>query len=238
MQSGRERMIVALDFPTYETVREFVEKLGEHVWYYKVGLELFLNSQGQIVSYLQGKQKKIFLDLKFHDIPNTTAMASVFAAHQNVGMFNVHAGGGKKMMQKVVEEVKKMNPQALMIAVTVLTSLSEQDVQETFSSRWTLKELAINLAKLTKAAGMDGVVCSPWEAKDIKTQVGADFITVCPGIRLKEDSIDDQERIMTPYDAIQNGCDYVVIGRPITKNPDPIQIADRIVFDIETALGR
>ncbi|MDR1834276.1 MAG: orotidine-5'-phosphate decarboxylase [Fusobacteriaceae bacterium] len=238
MTDGRERMIVALDFPSYEKAREFIEKLGDHVWFYKVGLELFLNSQGRIVAFLKEKKKRIFLDLKFHDIPNTTAQAAVFAAGQDVFMFNVHAGGGKKMMKAVAEEVKKINPRTLMMAVTILTSISEQEAAETFGSRWTIKELAVNLARLAREAGMDGVVCSPWEAKDVKAAIGNDFKTVCPGIRLRENSTDDQERIMTPYDAILNGCDYLVIGRPITKSPYPITSADAIAGEIEKALRK
>ena len=185
MYSAKDRMIIALDFPTADQAKELVEKIGDGATFYKVGLELFLNSKGEIIEYLSAKGKKVFLDLKFHDIPNTTAMASVFAAKQNVFMFNVHASGGRKMMTKVAEEVKKINQDNLVIGVTVLTSLSVEDVEETFQSKLSLADLALNWAKLVKTSGLDGVVCSPWEAKLIKDTCGKDFKTVCPGVRPK-----------------------------------------------------
>ena len=150
MINAKDRMIIALDFPTMEAAKELVEKIGDGATFYKVGLELFLNSKGEMIEYLRSKGKKIFLDLKFHDIPNTTAMASVFAAKQDVFMFNVHASGGRKMMSKVVEEVKKVNPNNVVIGVTVLTSLSAADVEETFKSTLSLSDLALNWAKLGK----------------------------------------------------------------------------------------
>ena len=139
-RNAKDRMIIALDFPTMEAAKNLVEKIGDGATFYKVGLELFLNSKGEMIDYLASKGKKIFLDLKFHDIPNTTAMASVFAAKQNVFMFNVHASGGRKMMSKVVEEVKAVNPENIVIGVTVLTSLSAEDVEETFQSKLSLAE--------------------------------------------------------------------------------------------------
>ena len=230
----KDRMIIALDFPTMEAAKNLVEKIGDGATFYKVGLELFLNSKGEMIDYLASKGKKIFLDLKFHDIPNTTAMASVFAAKQNVFMFNVHASGGKKMMSKVVEEVKSVNPDNIVIGVT--TSLSAEDVEETFHSKLSLAELALNWAKLGKSAGLDGVVCSPWEAKLIKEACGKDFKTVCPGVRPRWSATNDQERIMTPKDAIINGCDFLVIGRPITKNEDPANAAKLVAAEIEEGM--
>ena len=232
MFTAKDRMIIALDFPTAEKAIELVEKIGDGATFYKVGLELFLNSKGEIIEYLAKKNKKIFLDLKFHDIPNTTAMASVFAAKQNVFMFNVHASGGTKMMKKVVEESKKINPNNLIIGVTVLTSLGEEDIKETFESKFTLKELALNLAYLAKNSGLDGVVCSPWEAASIKERCGKEFKTVCPGVRPKWAATNDQQRIMTPKDAIKNGCDFLVVGRPITKNEDPVKAAKMVEEEI------
>lgn len=232
MFTAKDRMIIALDFPTAEKAIELVEKIGDGATFYKVGLELFLNSKGEIIEYLAKKNKKIFLDLKFHDIPNTTAMASVFAAKQNVFMFNVHASGGTKMMKKVVEESKKINPDNLIIGVTVLTSLGEEDIKETFESKFTLKELALNLANLAKNSGLDGVVCSPWEAASIKERCGKEFKTVCPGVRPKWAATNDQQRIMTPKDAIKNGCDFLVVGRPITKNEDPVKAAKMVEEEI------
>ena len=163
-------------------------------------------------------------------------MASVFAAKQDVFMFNVHASGGRKMMSKVVEEVKKVNPNNVVIGVTVLTSLSAADVEETFKSTLSLSDLALNWAKLGKEAGLDGVVCSPWEAKLIKEACGANFKTVCPGVRPRWSATNDQERIMTPKDAIMNGCDFLVVGRPITKNEDPANAAKLVAQEIEEGM--
>lgn len=236
MINAKDRLIIALDFPTMDKAVELIDKLGDEASFYKVGLELFLNSKGQMVEYLSSKGKKIFLDLKFHDIPNTTAMASVFAAKENVFMFNVHASGGKKMMTKVVEEAKKINKDNLLIAVTILTSFSEEEIQETFMTDKSIKELAMNLARLTKEAGMDGVVCSPWEAKFIKEAVGKDFKTVCPGVRPEWSATNDQSRIMTPKNAIINDCDYLVVGRPITKNENPVEATKLILKEIEEGL--
>ncbi|WP_418966050.1 orotidine-5'-phosphate decarboxylase [Cetobacterium sp.] len=229
----KDRLIIALDYSNMEDAKNIVETLGETVSFYKVGLELFLNSKGEMVEYLTKKGKKVFLDLKFHDIPNTTTMASLFAARQDVFMFNVHASGGRVMMESVAKKVKEMNPEILSIAVTILTSFSEEGLKETFRSELTLKELALNLAKLTKEAGMDGIVCSPWEAKAIKELCGENFKTVCPGVRPKWSVADDQERIMTPKDAILNGCDYLVVGRPITKNENPVEAAKKVLAEIE-----
>lgn len=232
MYSAKERIIIALDFPTIEEAKALVEKIGDRAVFYKVGLEMFLNSKGEIVEYLAEKGKKIFLDLKFHDIPNTTAMASIFAAKKNVFMFNVHCSGGRKMMSKVSEEVKKVNQENLVIGVTILTSLSETEVAETFNSKFSLQELAINLAELAKNSSLDGVVCSPWEAKLIKERCGKEFKTVCPGVRPSWSATNDQERIMTPKDAIINGCDFLVIGRPITKNSNPVEAVEMIEKEV------
>ncbi|MDP0488309.1 MAG: orotidine-5'-phosphate decarboxylase [Fusobacterium sp. JB021] len=234
--NAKNKLIIALDFPTMEKAVELVEKLGDEATFYKVGLELFLNSKGEMIEYLNNKNKKIFLDLKFHDIPNTTAMASVFAAKKDVFMFNVHATGGKKMMTKVVEEVRKINNSSLLIAVTILTSFSEEEIQETFQTKANIQELAMNLANLTKESGMNGIVCSPWEANSIKKSLGEEFKTVCPGVRPLWAATNDQKRIMTPKKAILNGCDFLVVGRPITKNEDPIKAVQLILKEIEEGI--
>lgn len=236
MYNAKDRMIIALDFPTIDEAKSLVETIGEGASFYKVGLELFLNSKGEILDYLNEKGKKIFLDLKFHDIPNTTAMASVFAAKQKVFMFNVHASGGKKMMATVANEVKKINDENLVIGVTVLTSFSEEQVEETFNSKLSLKDLALNWAKLSKEAGLDGVVCSPWEANLIKDICGKEFKTVCPGVRPEWAATNDQQRIMTPKNAIINGCDFLVVGRPITKHENPKLAAQLVEKEIEEGM--
>lgn len=232
----KDRIIIALDYSNLEDAKKIVEELGETASVYKVGLELFLNSKGTMVDYLVEKGKKVFLDLKFHDIPNTAAMASIFAAKEKCFMFNIHASGGKKMMKTVCDNVRAFNNETLIIAVTILTSLSESDVKETFDSNLSLTELALNLAKLTKEAGLDGIVSSPWEAKKIKEICGKDFKTICPGVRPKWSATNDQERIMTPKEAIINGCDFLVIGRPITKNSDPKKAFNLILEEVEEGL--
>lgn len=230
--SPKERLIIALDFNSMNDAIKLIDELGDNAIFYKVGLELFLYTKGEIIEYLASKNKKVFLDLKFHDIPNTTAMASLFTSKQNIFMFNVHTSGGKKMMEKTVEEIKKLNKNNLIIGVTILTSLSENDIKNMFSSNLNIKELAVNLAKLGKEAGLNGVVCSPNEANIIKKECGETFITVCPGVRPKWADKDDQERIMTPKEAVQNGCDYIVIGRPITKSKDRVKACKMIIEEI------
>ena len=163
-------------------------------------------------------------------------MASVFAAKKDVFMFNVHATGGKKMMTKVVEEVRKINNSSLLIAVTILTSFSEEEIKETFKTEANIQELAMNLAKLTKESGMDGIVCSPWEASSIKKSLGKDFKTVCPGVRPLWAATNDQKRIMTPKKAILNGCDFLVVGRPITKNENPVKAVQLILEEMKEGL--
>ncbi len=230
--SPKERLIIALDFNSMNDATKLIDELGDNAIFYKVGLELFLYTKGEIIEYLASKNKKVFLDLKFHDIPNTTAMASLFTSKQNIFMFNVHTSGGKKMMEKTVEEIKKLNKNNLIIGVTILTSLSENDIKNMFSSNLNIKEIAVNLAKLGKEAGLNGVVCSPNEANIIKKECGETFITVCPGVRPKWADKDDQERIMTPKEAVQNGCDYIVVGRPITKNKDRVNACKMIIEEI------
>jgi orotidine-5'-phosphate decarboxylase len=235
--NAKDRLIVALDFPTLEDAKGLVKTLGSAVSVYKVGLEMFLNSNGEAVNYLNTLGKKVFLDLKFHDIPNTTTMASIFAAKQDVFMFNVHAAGGRKMMESVAKEVKKISPETLAIAVTVLTSFSEEDIQELYKTDLAIKELAMHWAKITKESGMDGVVCSPWEASAVKEVCGPEFKTVCPGVRPQWAATNDQQRIMTPKNAILKGCDFLVVGRPITKAEDPVKAARLVLQEIEEALG-
>ncbi|MGL4253713.1 MAG: orotidine-5'-phosphate decarboxylase [Fusobacteriaceae bacterium] len=228
-----ERIIIALDYSDPKDAKEIVEKLGDEAVVYKVGLELFLNSKGEMVDYLVEKGKKVFLDLKFHDIPNTTTMASLFAAKEKCFMFNVHASGGKTMMSRVAKAVKEVNSEVKVIGVTVLTSFSEEEIKETFQSELSLKDLALNWARLSKESGLDGIVSSPWEAEKIKELCGKDFLTVCPGVRPKWSATNDQERIMTPAQAIKKGCDFLVIGRPITKHENPVEAFKMIMNEIE-----
>lgn len=231
----RDRLIVALDYSTLEEAIKMVEVLGESVVFYKVGLELFLNSKGEIIDYLNKNRKKVFLDLKFYDIPNTTMMASLFAVKNNIDIFNVHASGGREMMKKVVSEVKKIKKDTLCIAVTVLTSFSENELREIYHNDISLQELAINMAKISKESGMDGVVCSPLEASKIKEICGKSFKTITPGVRPSWSLKNDQERVMTPKSAIENGSDYLVIGRPITRSENPKESVELILKEMREA---
>ena len=239
---AKERIFVALDYDNMEDAEKLVEELGDNISMYKVGLESYLNTDGKLVDYLHEKGKKVFLDLKFHDITNTVKMACANAAGKNVFMFNIHCSNGSKTMKEVAELVKENGSESLLIGVTVLTNLGEDDLQEMFRSSMKLEEVVFNLANLAKKSGMDGVVCSPQESRKIKEMSGADFITVCPGVRPKftlnadNKSNDDQTRIMTPFDAIKQGVDFLVVGRPITKAEDPVKATEMILEEISEAL--
>lgn len=234
---AKDRLIVALDYKTLEEVKDIVEKIGESVTTYKVGLELFLNTRGEAVDYLHSIGKKVFLDLKFHDIPNTTTMASMFANKQDVFMFNVHAGGGPTMMKAVGDMLKESNTKSIAIAVTVLTSFTEEEIANHFKTNLKISELANHWAKETMEAGLHGVVCSPLEAKNIKEICGENFYTICPGVRPIWASSNDQKRIMTPKMAIENKCDFLVVGRPITKAENPVEAANLILKEIEEGMA-
>ena len=231
-----EKLIVALDYAYENEARELVSQLGDTVSYYKVGLELFLNTRGSIIDYLKHKDKKVFLDLKFHDIPNTVAQAAAWAASFGVDMFTLHASGGAEMMRTSVENVSdicsRMNikmPQ--MVGVTILTSFDEAGIARV-GYKDSIGDTVLNLAKLCQESNMRGVVCSPHEVAQIKQVCGSNFLTVCPGIRPAWAAKGDQKRITTPSDAIKIGVDYMVVGRPITKAKDPQEAAFKIVEEI------
>jgi len=233
---AKDRLIVALDYKTLDEVKDIVSEIGDAVSTYKVGLELFLNTYGEAVKYLHSIDKKVFLDLKFHDIPNTTMMASMFAAKQEVFMFNVHAGGGPTMMKKVADMLEDKNSDSIAIAVTILTSFSEEEVSNHFKTDLNISELANHWAIETKDAGLHGVVCSPLEAKKIKELCGENFYTICPGVRPTWAATNDQKRIMTPKMAIENGADFLVVGRPITKSENPVHAAKLILEEIKEGM--
>ncbi len=242
IENAKNRLIVALDYSNMPDIEKLVEKLGESVSIYKVGLESYLNTEGKVVDYLHQKKKKIFLDLKFHDITNTVKMACENAIRKNVFMFNIHCSNGSRTMSEVSELLKKHNSQSLLIGVTVLTNLDEKDIDEIFKSTLNIEGLVLNMATVAKKSNMSGIVCSPNESGIIKEKLGKDFITVCPGVRPKftldqnGKSGDDQNRIMTPYNAIKNGADFLVIGRPITKAENPPEAAKAILEEISEAL--
>lgn len=214
------RPIIALDFPSFEAVKEFLALFpAEESLYLKVGMELYYAAGPEIVSYLKGLGHSVFLDLKLHDIPNTVKSAMKILSQLGVDMTNVHAAGGVEMMKAAREG---LGSQAKLIAVTQLTSTSEAQMQEFQNIQTSLQESVIYYAKKTAEAGLDGVVCSAQEVQVIKQATNPDFICLTPGIRPAGAAVGDQKRVMTPADAYQIGSDYIVVGRPITQVEDPV----------------
>ena len=213
-------IIVALDTTSIDAALALADKLDPRLCRLKVGKELFTHSGPTIIQALHQRQFEVFLDLKFHDIPNTTAQAVLAAAEMGVWMVNVHASSGHDAMTLAKQRLLEGNYNTLLIAVTVLTSMSQQSLAQIGIVN-ELDEQVKRLAELTQQAGLDGVVCSAREAKVLKQLCGKDFKLVTPGIRLPEDSADDQLRICTPKQALEDGADYLVIGRSITKAYDP-----------------
>lgn len=231
------RLIVALDFHEMDKVEALVEKLGDSVTHYKVGMELFYSVGSQAITYLRKQNKDIFLDLKLHDIPNTTAHGLGSLARLGASLLNVHASGGYTMMKTAADSLQEAAMQLgverpKLIAVTILTSIHETD--------WTglgqgmpIKEQVVRLAKLAKEAGLDGVVASPQEAEAIREACGTDFMIVTPGVRPIGAAVNDQSRIATPASALRNGASHLVIGRPITAAKDPRSAALNIIEEME-----
>ena len=214
------RPVIALDFPSFEAVKEFLALFpAEERLYLKVGMELYYAAGPEIVSYLKGLGHSIFLDLKLHDIPNTVKSAMKVLSQLGVDMTNVHAAGGVEMMKAAREG---LGSQAKLIAVTQLTSTSEAQMQEFQNIQTSLQESVIHYAKKTAEAGLDGVVCSAQEVQLIKQATNPDFICLTPGIRPAGAVVGDQKRVMTPADAYQIGSDYIVVGRPIIQAEDPV----------------
>ena len=214
MVNGKEKLIVAIDTNEFDKAKELIDKLEDSVDIFKVGLEQYVATRGKTVDYLKEKGKKIFLDLKFHDIPNTMQSAVRAAVRDNVWLMTIHVSDMEGMRQCAVA--------------------ANQDLQD-IGCNMTTEELAIKRAKLAKEAGIDGIVCSAQEVDKIVEACGKDFVTVCPGIRPANASVGDQKRVVTPKDAINKGAHYLVVGRPITKAENPSEAAINIVKEIENA---
>lgn len=222
------KVVVALDFNNKKDALSFVDKVEPTDCKLKVGKEMFTHFGPEFVKSLTGKGFDVFLDLKFHDIPNTVAKAVSAAADLGVWMVNVHASGGSQMMVKAKEALNHYGDDApLLIAVTVLTSMSEQDLLGLGITKTPAEQVNF-LANLAKESGLDGVVCSAWEAEQLKLALGKEFKLITPGIRPEGSAKDDQQRIMTPAQAMQVGVDYLVIGRPITKSVNPQLVLQQI----------
>lgn len=215
-------IIVALDAKSQCDALTIAEQLDPALCRVKVGKELFTHEGPTVVKALHDKGFEVFLDLKFHDIPNTTAQAVCAAADLGVWMVNVHAAGGRKMMETCVERLKAGNYQTQLIAVTVLTSMGHEDLKDIGLDIEPFQQVQ-RLAKLTQESGLDGVVCSAQEAKMLRETLGQDFALVTPGIRPDGSNADDQKRIVTPKQAMLDGSTHMVIGRPITKSDNPRQ---------------
>lgn len=234
-----DRIIVPLDVSSEAQAIALVEQLPQ-VTFWKVGLELFVSSGPNILRTLKDRQKRIFLDLKFHDIPNTVAGACREAAAYGVDLITVHATAGRQALQAAssaaLEGSEKAGcPPAKLIAITLLTSLNSRDLAFDLKIPLELPEYVLQMALLAKDARLDGVVCSPQEVEQLRQTCGDDFLLVCPGVRPKWAEAGDQRRAMTPSDAIKAGADYLVIGRPITAATDPVAAWERICDELAAA---
>jgi orotidine-5'-phosphate decarboxylase len=241
LASVRERLIAALDVPTLGEAEQLVAALRHDVGVFKVGKQLFLQAGPPVIRMIREHGAEVFLDLKFHDIPRTVARAGVEATRLGVKMFDVHASGSLEMMRVTVSEVTKVcrrdglrRPKIL--AVTVLTSLSREDLRRVGVQAGVESQVA-RLARLAREASMDGVVASPLEVARIRRECGRRFLIVTPGVRPRQVAWGDQKRVMTPGEAIRNGADYLVVGRPIVDAAEPAAAAREIVAEMERAFS-
>lgn len=218
-------LIVALDVPNFEAAKAIVERLGDSVSWYKVGKQLFTAEGPEMIRYLKSKGKNVFLDMKYHDIPNTVGQAIRSAARIGADIINVHASGGPAMLAAAAEAARETGK--IVIAVTVLTSMDQEQLSA-IGIDVTPAEQVTRLAKLTKEGGLAGVVCSPREISLVQDACGKDFITVVPGIRPAWAAANDQKRIMTPGEAAAVGATYIVVGRPIIAAEDPVAAAMKV----------
>ena len=222
-------VIIACDFASAADTLAFLDKFGDEKPFLKIGMELFYAEGPSIVRTLKERGHKLFLDLKLHDIPNTVKKAMHSLSCLNVDMVNLHAGGGKAMMEAAIEGLMRPDgTRPMLIAVTMLTSISEETMNEELKIPGKVQETVLHYAANAKAAGLPGVVCSPLEAKLVKEACGDDFLTVTPGIRFADGDAGDQVRIMTPEKA-KAASDYIVVGRPITAAADPVEAYNRCV---------
>ncbi|MDO6537932.1 orotidine-5'-phosphate decarboxylase [Alteromonas stellipolaris] len=222
------RVIVALDYDNQEQALSFVDQLDPNLCKVKVGKEMFTLFGPEFVKSLVAKGFDVFLDLKFHDIPNTVGKACKAAAELGVWMVNVHASGGLPMMQAAKEGIAQSSrPETKLIAVTVLTSMDQSQLSGVIDNV-TPEQQVLRLASLTAQAGLDGVVCSAKEAVMLRNEIGEDFLLVTPGIRPKGSDTGDQKRVMTPPEAIDSGVSYLVMGRPITQASEPMEVLKQV----------
>lgn len=241
MLRGRDRLIVALDVSDAGKAFELVEQLAPHTGMFKVGMELFYSQGIEVIRQIKKRNGRIFLDLKLHDIPNTVARAARVLARLGVDMINVHAAGGREMMQAASEAVRQESETLgikppLIIAVTILTSISQETFKNELGFPGEIGERVSAWARMAEDAGMDGVVASPREVTAIRRVCGPEFVIVTPGVRPAGSTRDDQKRVMSPGEAIKAGSTYLVVGRPITGAADPIQGARAVVEEIDSVM--
>ncbi len=232
-----EKIIVALDVDNEEDAYELVRHLSPPINYFKVGLKLFVSCGPRILTGLKKFGVRIFLDLKFHDIPNTVASTAEAVVRHGVDMFNIHLSGGRDMIVRTVEAVENVSHKLgvsppLIVGVTVLTSFSEKMLREEAGVERNLEQHVIHLAQMARESGLNGIVASPREASMIRQNIGNDFVVVTPGVRPLWAVSGDQQRILTPRRAIEDGADYLVIGRPIIEHPSPREAAEKILDEI------
>ncbi len=234
-----DRIIVPLDVPDLENAIAILEKLPQ-VSFWKVGLELFVSAGSAILKVLKERQKRIFLDLKFHDIPNTVAGACLSAKAYEVDFLTIHATAGRKAMQAAVNAIEQTHnhphstnaSRTKLLAITLLTSLSSRELAFDLKIPLELPEYALQMALLAKESGLDGAVCSPQEVGQLRQVCGNDFLLICPGVRPSWSETGDQRRVMTPAKAMQAGANYLVIGRPITAAPNPVEAWGKICAEL------
>ena len=236
MNANDPRVIVALDFAAASSAMDLLDRLDPAQCRVKIGKEMFTRAGPTFVERVAATGFEIFLDLKYHDIPNTVAAACAAAADMGVWMMNVHASGGRKMMTAAAERLAKVDDRPLLIAVTILTSLGQEDIAE-IGYQGTPADNVRRLAALAQDSGLDGVVCSPLEVAPLRTDRAATFLLVTPGVRPAGAATDDQKRVMTPGDAIRAGASYLVVGRPVTGAPDPLASLAAINAEVAEALA-
>lgn len=236
----REKIILALDFSDPDHALRIVDDFSEHVNIFKVGLELFLSGGPDIVREINKRGKRVFLDLKFHDIPNTVIKAALQATRLGVYMFNVHTSGGFEMMKRCKDAVVDLSlrenlERPKIFGVTLLTSLTNNMVKNELCIHHSLRTHVKHLSKLAKDSGLDGVVASAQEVRMIREHFGKGFLIIAPGIRASWSPPDDQRRTMTPREAIREGADYIVLGRAVLGHPEPLKALELITTEILTA---
>ena len=235
--SARERLVLALDVDDFESAKDLVFKLKDYVGVFKIGSQVFTSEGTKIINIINKAGARVFLDLKFHDIPNTVKGAAESATKLGVYMFTIHTSGGYEMMKAAADAARETSEKlgikkSLVLGVTVLTNINQEILEKEICVKKSLKEYVVHLAKLAKSAGLDGVVASPQEIREIRNACGNDFIILTPGIRPAGEELNDQKRVMTPKQALEEGADFLVVGRPIRNAKNPVKAAQDILKEM------